>query len=509
MENDEVPGQAPDPAATPPRAVLEALGLRTLVPLQGGRSPVWRTERGILRGGPEAVIDAQATGATAFTHAFPRLASAAPRPTAAILRDQGHAWLLEEDLGEPVDASLERIEPLTAAFLADRAETVLAQGTLRTLLRLTCPWMRPKASRLVAALRAARRAGSPLPFAPHLGAIERALDSPLELALTRTWAHGGLAPGRVLEGGACHWRHFGPDHWLGEDQAPFVAPDPDDPAATLLVLAWAWRNDPIRAADALLALGLVAPAPPRWVQISLSEPHPCLTAADLERLLGTPLGRVSATAAARALGRARGLLVAGSPIRLEATPTVRPRRAAAPWRIRDRDPRRLFSRWHEGIQIDTDARASLTPEAPALDIARRLHAATVVDGFCGAGGNTIALARMPWCRQVVAVDLDPARLAMARHNATIYGVEGKIRFVEGNFLELAPSLAGADACFLDPPWDAGRELARSAWTIARRHFPKGALELPRQDSPPPDASHVETVFGVGSVISFVLAWWGL
>ncbi|MFH1467023.1 MAG: methyltransferase domain-containing protein, partial [Pseudomonadota bacterium] len=193
---------------------------------------------------------------------------------------------------------------------------------------------------------------------------------------------------------------------------------------------------------------------------------------------------------------------------LEVDPPVPPRKDSAPWRVRDRDPRRLFSRWFEGVRLDPLARASLTPEEPALGMARRLRAATVVDGFCGAGGDAIALARMPWCREVIAVDLDPARLAMARHNATIYGVEGRIRFLQGDFLELAPGLAGADACFLDPPWDAGPALREHAWRAARAHFPRGALKLPRQDTPPAEASRVEAVMGVGPIISFLLAWWG-
>ena len=110
-------------------------------------------------------------------------------------------------------------------------------------------------------------------------------------------------------------------------------------------------------------------------------------------------------------------------------------------------------------------------------------------------------------RKFVAVDLDPQRLAQARHNAALYGVEGKIRFVEGDFLELAPDLVAAEACFLDPPWEAGQKLALEAWEKGRTLFSRGAMKQPRQEPPPPGANALEAVFGVGAVVSFVLAWW--
>jgi hypothetical protein len=288
-----------------------------------------------------------------------------------------------------------------------------------------------------------------------------------------------------------------------------VDPDPSDPAGALLALLWGWRWDAERAAEALVALGLMDPATPRRVTLGLSGPHPCLTPADLERLLGCPLGEVSAADAARALGRGEGLVVAGEPLRLTVEPELRPRRSAAAWRIRDRDPTRLFSRWHEGVQLDDEARASLTPEATALATARRMGANTVVDAFCGAGGNAIAFARMPWCERVVAVDHDPVRLAMARHNAGLYGVQDRIRFVQGDFLALASELShDAPGCFLDPPWAEGRALADEAWLTATALFPRGAMKQPRQWPAPAGATQLEAVFGVGSVVSWVQAWWG-
>ena len=509
MENDE--RHALDEVGgtpTPPNSLTDG-DSQALDLIQGGRTPTGRHPLGVIRGASPAGILAQQRGRRALAEAFPGLTEHAPKPLAPAVEHQGLCWLLEEDLGSPEPEALDRLAHWGRCFLEARCEPQPAHGPLRELLRLVAPQGLPRSARLVAALRQARADGAALPFAPKLGAIERALDTHLELELTRTWAHGALTPARLLTHGACHWARFGPDGWLGQDLAAFVEPEPEDPAGALLALSWGWRWDAERAAHALAALGVVEEQAPAWVELALAQPHPCLSAADLERLLGVAPGRVPATAAARALGRGQGLVVGGTPLQLEVTPRVRARRSAAPWRVRDRDPTRLFSRWHEGVRIDPDARASLTPEAAALATAHRMGAATVVDAFCGAGGNAIAFARMPWCRQVIAVDLDPARLAMARHNAGLYGVQDKIRFVQGDFLELAPALApSAQACFLDPPWAAGPALAERAWSLARAHFPRGALKQPRQWAGPAGASALEPVFGVGSIISWVQAWWG-
>lgn len=52
---------------------------------------------------------------------------------------------------------------------------------------------------------------------------------------------------------------------------------------------------------------------------------------------------------------------------------------------------------------------------------------------------------------MIAIDIDPIKIQLARNNARIYGVEDRIEFIIGNFLELAPTLA-ADVVFLSPPW---------------------------------------------------------
>ena len=49
------------------------------------------------------------------------------------------------------------------------------------------------------------------------------------------------------------------------------------------------------------------------------------------------------------------------------------------------------------------------------------------------GGNAIQFAFT--CERVIAVDIDAERLAIARHNARVYGVEDRISFVHADFLD--------------------------------------------------------------------------
>ncbi|MFM2162251.1 MAG: hypothetical protein RLZZ383_1763, partial [Pseudomonadota bacterium] len=67
----------------------------------------------------------------------------------------------------------------------------------------------------------------------------------------------------------------------------------------------------------------------------------------------------------------------------------------------------------------------------------------------------------------VAVERDATRLADARHNARIYGVADRIRFVHGDALDVVRD-TDADLVFCDPPWS-------TAWD--RRHTRLGDVPL--------------------------------
>ena len=90
----------------------------------------------------------------------------------------------------------------------------------------------------------------------------------------------------------------------------------------------------------------------------------------------------------------------------------------------------------------------LTPEALAMQAAQSCSG-RVLDATCGLGGLAIALARQG-C-SVVACELSERRIAMARHNARLYGVEIDFR------LQDATTVTGEfDHVVVDPPW-GGRD----------------------------------------------------
>ncbi|KAH6915625.1 Tgs1 protein [Coprinopsis sp. MPI-PUGE-AT-0042] len=122
---------------------------------------------------------------------------------------------------------------------------------------------------------------------------------------------------------------------------------------------------------------------------------------------------------------------------------------------------RMFSLYSEppGCLLDDEGWFSVTPELIANQIAERCRCDTILDAFCGVGGNAIAFAQT--CSRVIALDTSPTRLRLARHNAEIYGVADRIEFILGDYLSFAKSLTDrpqpnqtrrVDVVFLSPPW---------------------------------------------------------
>ncbi|XP_035210944.1 trimethylguanosine synthase-like isoform X2 [Stegodyphus dumicola] len=125
---------------------------------------------------------------------------------------------------------------------------------------------------------------------------------------------------------------------------------------------------------------------------------------------------------------------------------------------------RLFSLYDEGIQLDEESWFSVTPEKIAQHIAERCACGIIVDAFCGAGGNTIQFAHT--CNHVIAIDIDPKKVEMAKNNAKVYGVDQYIDFIVGDFFSIAPSLK-ADVVFLSPPWGGPEYLNEQEYDISR------------------------------------------
>lgn len=83
-----------------------------------------------------------------------------------------------------------------------------------------------------------------------------------------------------------------------------------------------------------------------------------------------------------------------------------------------------------------------SPEVVARHTAARLPR-RVADLCCGIGGDLLAIAPG---REVLAVDRDPVHLALAEHNAAVYGGAPQMRLADVRDVDLA----GFDAVFVDP-----------------------------------------------------------
>ncbi|XP_012864880.1 PREDICTED: trimethylguanosine synthase isoform X2 [Dipodomys ordii] len=135
---------------------------------------------------------------------------------------------------------------------------------------------------------------------------------------------------------------------------------------------------------------------------------------------------------------------------------------------------RLFSRFDDGIKLDKEGWFSVTPEKIAEHIAGRVSQSfrcdIIIDAFCGVGGNTIQFALTG--KRVIAIDIDPVKIDLARNNAEVYGIADKIEFICGDFLLLAPCLR-ADVVFLSPPWGGPDYATAETFDIRTMMSPDG------------------------------------
>ncbi|XP_014250761.1 trimethylguanosine synthase [Cimex lectularius] len=123
---------------------------------------------------------------------------------------------------------------------------------------------------------------------------------------------------------------------------------------------------------------------------------------------------------------------------------------------------RLFSLYDQGIKLDKESWYSVTPEKVSKHTAERCKCDLIIDACCGAGGNAIQFAFT--CEKVIAIDIDPVKVELAKHNASIYGVMDRIEFIVGDFFALAPYLK-ADVIFLSPPWGGPGYLSSDSFCL--------------------------------------------
>jgi SAM-dependent methyltransferase len=87
--------------------------------------------------------------------------------------------------------------------------------------------------------------------------------------------------------------------------------------------------------------------------------------------------------------------------------------------------------------------------------ARYAGTGRVADLCCGIGGDLVALAGS---HRVLAVDIDPLHLRMARANAAVYGMAGDVTAVAADVRDI--DLSRVDAVFIDPARRAGARRLR-------------------------------------------------
>lgn len=164
--------------------------------------------------------------------------------------------------------------------------------------------------------------------------------------------------------------------------------------------------------------------------------------------------------------------------------------------------------------LDREAAEQATSEVVARWTAQRFAGAQLVaDLGCGAGGDALALAEIA---PVFAVDRDPARVAMARANASARGLGARLKARQGDVSDALP--AAVDAVWLDPARrdGSGRTLDPHAWSPPLSEALRIASVVPRagiKAAPGLDLVHVPEVCEVefishrGGLVEAVL-WLG-
>lgn len=204
--------------------------------------------------------------------------------------------------------------------------------------------------------------------------------------------------------------------------------------------------------------------------------------------------------------RLRGVGIGGSLLSVEIAPKLHRRdvrRASTDEARRYRERTPGFTR--PAVRLDEVTRLSLTPEALALKLGERARGLRVIDACTGAGGNAIGFARAG-C-SVVAIEINQDRLAMAQHNAGVYGVAHRIKFICGDACVMVPQHQ-ADLLFIDPPWGERYDKERVALSDlppceklleCGRHVSTHWVKVPPSFDPSTlPGCHIEAIFGVAA-----------
>lgn len=186
--------------------------------------------------------------------------------------------------------------------------------------------------------------------------------------------------------------------------------------------------------------------------------NPRMTLDDLHWLRSPDGASILAAAGAMDLSDAARLPTLGQLRRL-----TTPQRAAAAYDLA-LVRRRATAKFARGAEMfaTREALEQASGESAARHRAARfVGRGPVVDLGCGIGGDTLALAAVT---DVIGVDRDPLRLAMARENARVYGVGARAAWVRADIADGGPLRAAA--AFVDP----SRRDAQGRRIFAAAHY---------------------------------------
>jgi trimethylguanosine synthase len=372
----------------------------------------------------------------------------------------GPAWAIERVEGapsDPVEALVSTYRGTTKRIEQPLGE-ILAQPDVapaRALIRCGIP--KRRVDRALARLTAIE-----LEVGPTLGGASTAWirvtakdPRPVSLVMRRAqegWPVLDLAALAVK--GQSDASRFFVEHPQGKDRA---ARQTAHAAAMLRV---ALREAVLGRSEDALAMVLATFAPfdtrePERVSIELDAPP------FLDRGRYLPLqGEVPASHARFVMRMLDGVVLGGQTMAVRTTPAIRPGRVVRAFEPLSERLTRVLG--DPDARFDDEGLYSATPVTLAREVVQGLSG-VVIDGTCGLGCLAIAAAELPAVKKVIAIELDEARLALARNLIALRGQTAKIELRRGDIHALLPTLK-ADALILDPPW-GGRDYDKGAITL--------------------------------------------
>ena len=127
-----------------------------------------------------------------------------------------------------------------------------------------------------------------------------------------------------------------------------------------------------------------------------------------------------------------------------------------------------FSKFDKGIMMDNESWYSVTPEEIAKYTAKLIKGKSIIDGFCGCGGNVIQFSK--YCSKVYAIDISKKKLELCRNNCKVYNCKDNILFIHSDFLEMKNKIK-ADYIFLSPPWGGTEYKSSEIYSIKKYMHP--------------------------------------